>query len=63
MDKFDTFDLLSKLTSGINSKNDSYAVLAIYEILAYAIPDIIGGDKVETSPCRDYVRDVISKIL
>lgn len=63
MDKFDTFELLSRLTSGINTKNDAYAVLAIYEILAYAIPDIVGGDKVETSPCRDYVRDVISKIL
>ena len=63
MDKFDAFELLSKLTSGINTKNDSYAVLAIYEILAYAIPDIVAGDKVETSPCRDYVRDVISKIL
>ena len=55
--------LLRRIAASVNSAAESFVLLAVYQILSYAIPDIIGKDKVEKSPCRDYVENVISKII
>ena len=59
----DVNELLRRLATSVNTVTESFMLLAIYQILSYAIPDIIGKDNVEESPCRDYVVNVISKII
>lgn len=61
--EFDVNELLRRLATSVNTATESFMLLAIYQILSYAIPDIIGKDNVEESPCRDYVVNVISKII
>lgn len=59
---FDVKDLLMRLAASVNTGAESFMLLAVYQILSFAIPDIIAKENVEESPCRDYVKNVISKI-
>lgn len=54
--QFDMSNLLKKLISNIVLKTDIYIILAIYLTASFAIADIKEGN---TSPCTDYVKDVI----
>lgn len=57
----DVQKLMMGLVSNVDLKSDMYIVIAIYMTLWFAVADI-SNDKIEDSPCRNYVRDVISKI-
>lgn len=60
---FDINELLRRIAASVNTAAESFILLAAYQILSYAIPDIIAKENVEESPCRDYVVNVLSKII
>lgn len=59
--KIDVIDLMIRLTNNIVLKTDIYIILAIYEILSFAIADF-RNNNVDDSPCAKYVIDVLSKL-
>ena len=58
---FDTINLMMRLASNIVIRSDIYIIIGIYLVMSFAISDIV-NEKVDDSPCVQYVRDVISKI-
>lgn len=59
----DTNLLLRRTAAAVNSSAESFMLLAMYQILSFAIPDIMAKENIEESPCREYVVNVLSKIM
>lgn len=57
----DVKGLLIKLATNIVVPSDLTIILGLYLILSFAIADIM-NDRINESPCAEYVRDVISNI-
>lgn len=59
--RFDVVDLLVRLSSNVVLKSDIIFFLAAYLIILFAMRDYM-NESVETSPCMEYVNNVLSKI-